>query len=92
MHIDGPPGHRIIISMNRLDDLVAGERPARPAGQEVEEVKFHHCQLQRTPRQQGFMPSGIDQQLLNLQGRGLIHGPGGSAPLVAQASRLCGAG
>ena len=65
VHVDGALGHGIIVAVDLLDDLAAGKHPAGPAGQEVEEVKFHQGQFQRSARQQDFVAAGIDEQILS---------------------------
>ena len=40
LHIDGPLCHRVVLTVNAINDLIACEDPPRTAGQQVQEIEL----------------------------------------------------
>ena len=66
LHINGAVGHRVILSVDFIDNLRPGKDPSRPPHQEMQEAKLGHCEWDGLSFQQHLMTAGVNDHLIGL--------------------------
>jgi hypothetical protein len=72
LHVHCPVRDRVVVTAHRIDNLVAGKDPARPAGQKMQDPKFGKGQLYRLPVDHHLVATGVNHQPVNMNDRGFV--------------------
>jgi len=89
VHVDRAVGHEALIdvhvvALRGIDDLLAGEDPARLTGHEQQDAKLRGGQIDRPVLDQDLMTAGVQDQLTDLDARLAVV----AFALFASAARL----
>ena len=63
LHVHRPVGGGVVVAVDAVEDLLAGEDPARPLGEEPEQLELGGGQIDRLAAHRDLVPAGMDHQV-----------------------------